>query len=108
MFLNNVASMDFRNLCVLRESFCASKLSFLKSDVPLMALTATATTSVREDIIKSLKMSTETKIVLTSFFRPNLRFSVSSMTFARLLLLVSSGSCPISQRCPPLVCCFFR
>ncbi|XP_020240756.1 ATP-dependent DNA helicase Q-like SIM isoform X2 [Asparagus officinalis] len=36
----------------------------------------TATIPVREDIIKSLHMSEETKIVLTSFFRPNLRFSV--------------------------------
>lgn len=42
-----------------------------------MSLTATATTRVREDILKSLCMSKETRIVLTSFFRPNLRFSVS-------------------------------
>ncbi|OQU77408.1 hypothetical protein SORBI_3009G045400 [Sorghum bicolor] len=53
-----------------------SKLKFLKHDIPLMALTATATIPVREDIIKSLKMSKDTTIVLTSFFRPNLRFSV--------------------------------
>ncbi|CAN6340641.1 unnamed protein product [Urochloa humidicola] len=41
-----------------------------------MALTATATIPVREDIVKSLKMLEDTTIVLTSFFRPNLRFSV--------------------------------
>ncbi|RWR76539.1 ATP-dependent DNA helicase Q-like protein SIM isoform X2 [Cinnamomum micranthum f. kanehirae] len=60
---------DYRRLSVLRENF-------KKYDIPLMALTATATIHVREDILKSLHMSKETKIVLTSFFRPNLRFSV--------------------------------
>ncbi|XP_043711245.1 ATP-dependent DNA helicase Q-like SIM [Telopea speciosissima] len=68
---------DYRRLSVLRENFTASKLKFLKFDIPLMALTATATIRVREDIVKSLCMSEETKIVLTSFFRPNLRFSVN-------------------------------
>ncbi|KAJ4967890.1 hypothetical protein NE237_014591 [Protea cynaroides] len=67
----------YRRLSVLRENFTASKLKFLKFDIPLMALTATATIHVREDIVKSLCMSEETKIVLTSFFRPNLRFSVN-------------------------------
>ncbi|KAJ4839070.1 hypothetical protein Tsubulata_036617 [Turnera subulata] len=67
---------DYRRLSVLRESFRACKLSFLKFDIPLMALTATATTLVREDVLKVLGMSKETKIVLTSFFRSNLRFLV--------------------------------
>ncbi|OEL14055.1 ATP-dependent DNA helicase Q-like SIM [Dichanthelium oligosanthes] len=67
---------DYRKLSVLRENFNSSKLKFLKHDIPLMALTATATIPVREDILKSLKMSEDTKIVLTSFFRPNLQFSV--------------------------------
>lgn len=62
--------VHIRRLSVLRENF-------KKYDIPLMALTATATIHVREDILKSLHMSKETKIVLTSFFRPNLRFSVS-------------------------------
>nr|XP_048324544.1 ATP-dependent DNA helicase Q-like SIM isoform X1 [Ziziphus jujuba var. spinosa] len=66
----------YRRLSVLRENFTASSLKFLKSDIPIMALTATATIQVREDIIKSLAMSNETKVVLTSFFRENLRFSV--------------------------------
>lgn len=52
-------------------------MNCLKFDIPLMALTATATVPVRQDIIQSLLMSEGTKIVLTSFFRPNLRFSVS-------------------------------
>lgn len=61
---------------MLRENFSACNLKFLQFDIPLMALTATATVRVQEDILKSLCMSKETKIVLTSFFRPNLRFSV--------------------------------
>lgn len=69
--------VHIRRLSVLRENFKACNLKSLKYDIPLMALTATATIHVREDILKSLRMSKETKIVLTSFFRPNLRFSVS-------------------------------
>ncbi|XLR00043.1 hypothetical protein S83_066241 [Arachis hypogaea] len=41
-----------------------------------MALTATATHRVQEDILKSLRMSKETIVVLTSFFQSNLRFMV--------------------------------
>nr|GMD07873.1 ATP-dependent DNA helicase Q-like SIM isoform X1 [Ipomoea batatas] len=67
---------DYRQLSILRENFRVDTLKSLKFDVPLMALTATATNCVREDILKSLKMSNETQIVCTSFFRPNLRFSV--------------------------------
>uniref|UniRef100_A0ACD5TXJ7 Uncharacterized protein n=2 Tax=Avena sativa TaxID=4498 RepID=A0ACD5TXJ7_AVESA len=67
---------DYRRLSVLRENFCSRKLKFLEHDIPLMALTATATLHVREDILKSLKMSEHTLVVLTSFFRPNLRFTV--------------------------------
>ncbi|KAK8958106.1 ATP-dependent DNA helicase Q-like SIM [Platanthera guangdongensis] len=67
---------DYRRLSVLRENFSAAHIRSLRSDIPLMALTATATLLVREDIRKSLLMSNETKLILTSFFRPNLRFSV--------------------------------
>ncbi|PRQ26523.1 putative DNA helicase [Rosa chinensis] len=67
---------DYRRLSELRKNFSASNLKFLKFDIPLMALTATATIQVREDILKSLSMSKEAKVVLTSFFRPNLRFRV--------------------------------
>lgn len=68
-----------RRLSMIRESFGAKNLKSLKFDIPLMALTATATIGVREDILKSLCMSKETKIVTTSFFRPNLRFMVSEV-----------------------------
>jgi hypothetical protein len=75
----------YRRLSVLRENFCSSKLKFLEHDIPLMALTATATFHVREDILKSLKMSEHTVVVLTSFFRPNLRFTVSKSFFFHVL-----------------------
>ncbi|XP_061338027.1 ATP-dependent DNA helicase Q-like SIM [Gastrolobium bilobum] len=67
---------NYSRLSVLRENFSTSKLKSLKFDIPLMALTATATNTVREDILKSLCMSKETNVVLTSFFRSNLRFMV--------------------------------
>ncbi|XP_010455101.1 PREDICTED: ATP-dependent DNA helicase Q-like SIM isoform X2 [Camelina sativa] len=67
---------QYRRLSVLRENFCASNLEFLEYDIPIMALTATATVHVQKDIIESLHMSKETTTVLTSFFRPNLQFSV--------------------------------
>ncbi|KAK3137483.1 hypothetical protein QOZ80_5BG0452900 [Eleusine coracana subsp. coracana] len=69
---------DYRKLSMLRENFSSSKLKFLKHNIPLMALTATATVPVREDIVKSLKMSDDTVIVLTTFFRSNLRFTVKN------------------------------
>ncbi|KAD4179696.1 hypothetical protein E3N88_28287 [Mikania micrantha] len=67
---------DYRRLSALRDNFNAKKLAFLNCDIPIMALTATATAQVRDDILKSLHMSENPMIVLTSFFRPNLRFSV--------------------------------
>jgi ATP-dependent DNA helicase RecQ len=44
---------------------------------PVLALTATATPRVREDILRSLKMRSP-KLVLTSFNRPNLKYRVLS------------------------------
>lgn len=66
---------DYRRLSVLREKFQTSNVESVKN-IPIMALTATATHRVRADIMSSLGMDADTKIVLTSFFRPNLRFSV--------------------------------
>ncbi|CAL0320970.1 unnamed protein product [Lupinus luteus] len=67
---------DYSRLSMLREKFNTSKMKSLKFDIPLMALTATATKKVREDILKSLCLSKDTNVVLTSFFRSNLRFTV--------------------------------
>ncbi len=57
---------DYRNLKMLRNIF---------PDVPAMALTATATKKVREDIICQLSLD-KAKIFISSFNRPNLSYSV--------------------------------
>ncbi|CAH8560331.1 unnamed protein product [Schistosoma rodhaini] len=57
---------DYRNLNILRINF---------PDVPMMAMTATATPKVRRDILLQLKM-TNTKWFIQSFNRANLRFEV--------------------------------
>ncbi|KAI5062052.1 hypothetical protein GOP47_0022591 [Adiantum capillus-veneris] len=68
---------DYRRLSTLREVFKIQNLPGLKDPVPVMALTATATDCVQMDIMKSLKMDTgTTRVVRTTLFRPNLRFSV--------------------------------
>ncbi|KAJ4797075.1 RECQ helicase SIM [Rhynchospora pubera] len=98
---------DYRRLSILRENFGTSSLSFLDFDIPIMALTATATIPVREDILKSLKMSHDSKLILTSFFRPNLRFSVEhsrtnaasyKSDFAKLIETYTKSK-GVSQRC---------
>lgn len=45
---------------------------------PVLALTATATKEVREDIVKQLDMK-EPNLIVGGFARPNLRFAVSSV-----------------------------
>ena len=57
---------DYRNLRVLRH---------LSEDTPFIALTATATEQVREDIETQLDLRDPAKFV-ASFDRPNLRYSV--------------------------------
>jgi ATP-dependent DNA helicase RecQ len=57
---------DYRNLKMLRNMFPA---------VPAMALTATATRKVREDIICQLSLE-KAKIFTSSFNRPNLSYAV--------------------------------
>lgn len=54
------------------------KLSMLRSllpQTPVMALTATATLRVREDIIRHLRLD-DPALFVASFFRPNLRYRV--------------------------------
>ncbi|MBK9989979.1 MAG: DNA helicase RecQ [Verrucomicrobia bacterium] len=58
---------EYRQLAKLRE---------LLPDVPVMALTATATERVRTDIIKHLKLR-EPTIFVASFNRPNLTYKVT-------------------------------
>jgi ATP-dependent DNA helicase RecQ len=57
---------DYRNLKMLRNLF---------PEVPVMALTATATQKVREDIIGQLSLR-KAKIFTSSFNRPNLSYAV--------------------------------
>ncbi len=57
---------DYRNLKMLRDMF---------PKVPVMALTATATQKVREDIICQLSLH-KAKIFTSSFNRPNLSYAV--------------------------------
>jgi ATP-dependent DNA helicase RecQ len=57
---------DYRNLHLLRNIF---------PKVPAMALTATATKKVREDIIYQLSLD-KAKIFISSFDRPNLSYAV--------------------------------
>lgn len=65
---------------MLRDKFKVGSIPGLKHQIPIMALTATATPSVRDDILKSLGIAAgNPKIVLTTFFRPNLYFSVSEI-----------------------------
>ncbi|KAL6964668.1 ATP-dependent DNA helicase Q-like 1 [Sarracenia purpurea var. burkii] len=61
---------DYRGLGCLKQNF---------PDVPLMALTATATQSVRQDILNALKMP-HALVLETSFDRPNLNYEVVEKT----------------------------
>lgn len=73
---------DYRNLRKLRELF---------PQIPVIALTATATDKVREDIINQLSLHKAGKFV-SSFNRPNLRLSVidKKNAFDKLIELLSN------------------
>ena len=57
---------DYRNLQTLRDDF---------PDTPMIALTATATERVREDILQQLRMPRASRFI-ASFNRPNLTYTV--------------------------------
>jgi len=71
---------EYRNLRLLKNLF---------SGVPIIALTATATAKVREDIINQLSL-TQVKIFLTGFNRSNLQLKVTQKknAYAKLLNLL--------------------
>ncbi len=57
---------EYRNLKLLRKKF---------PEIPIIALTATATKKVREDIVKQLALQ-NSQIFISSFNRPNLSYEV--------------------------------
>lgn len=68
---------DYRNLAALRASF---------PQTPVIALTATATERVKQDIIAQLKLD-KAKTFVTSFNRPNLAYQVEAKNQAYSKLL---------------------
>jgi len=62
---------EYRNLRVILEQF--------KQSIPIIALTATATPKVQEDVMKNLGIS-KAKVYKASFNRPNLYYEVRSKT----------------------------
>ena len=57
---------DYRNLKMLRKKF---------PEIPIIALTATATEKVRDDIVRQLDLK-DPKIFISSFNRPNLSYEI--------------------------------
>jgi len=72
---------EYRNLSALRKLFPA---------VPVIALTATATQKVREDIVRQLNLQ-KAKLFVSSFNRENLNISVieKKQAFVKLVNLIS-------------------
>lgn len=87
---------DYRKLGVLRDSF---------SDVPIMALTATAPPEVRTDIFNQLKMNQVTgKTFIQSFNRPNLQFEVRAKTKFCITEICNLISKRFSKQCGIIYC----
>lgn len=68
---------EYRELCILHERFVS---------VPRIALTATADDITRLDIVERLQLE-QAQCFISSFDRPNIRYSVASKTDARKQLL---------------------
>lgn len=69
---------EYGQLGILRSHFRDIHCNGKKIRIPIMALTATATCRVREDVLHCLGLhESRTKIILSSFYRPNLIFSVT-------------------------------
>ncbi len=86
---------DYRNLAKLRNLF---------PTVSVIALTATATDRVREDIVRQLEMQ-EAHVFISSFNRPNLSYVVrpKKNAFTNLLALLKKYS-----DCSVIIYCFSR
>jgi len=86
---------EYRNLHSLRSDF---------PGVPIIALTATATPRVRQDIVHQLKLS-EPAIFVSSFDRPNLRYIVEPKNGYRERLLALLAK---YRGEPAIIYCFSR
>ncbi len=86
---------DYRNLKALRQIF---------PEVPVMALTATATQKVREDIISQLSLE-QAQIFISSFNRPNLSYAVLPKKAAYEQLLELLGG---HRQDSAIIYCFSR
>lgn len=87
---------DYRNLKMLRTMF---------TDVPIIALTATATERTRRDIAEQLKMRNG-KMYVASFNRPNLRYHVlrkRSSAFDSLVSMLKK-----EESTPAIIYCLAR
>ncbi|MCK4554433.1 RecQ family ATP-dependent DNA helicase, partial [Candidatus Parcubacteria bacterium] len=86
---------DYRNLKILRQDF---------PNVPVIALTATATEKVRQDIIEQLNLA-GAKIFLASFNRPNLTYIVRPKrnAFDNLITILEKH-----KNSPVIIYCFSR
>ncbi|MBS3165822.1 ATP-dependent DNA helicase RecQ, partial [Candidatus Woesearchaeota archaeon] len=86
---------DYRNLTFLKKFF---------PNVPIIALTATATLKVREDILKQLSL-VNSKIFISSFDRKNLNLMVMPKkdTFGKILSLLKKNKDE-----PAIIYCFSR
>jgi ATP-dependent DNA helicase RecQ len=78
---------EYRQLAGLRAQF---------ESVPMMALTATATARVREDIVRQLQLRSAA-CYLASFNRPNLTYRVSAKTGAYAQLLAFTRARPVDS-----------
>lgn len=87
---------DYRNLKIIRQKF---------PTVPVIALTATATTEVRADILRELEIP-KAKIFISSFNRPNLNYIVRHKrnAFSNLLNLLKQNPRSSST----IIYCFSR
>ena len=86
---------DYRNLRQFRQAF---------PSVPVVALTATATEQVRQDIIDQLDLQ-QARVFLSSFNRANLTYSVrpKDKSWGTLLSLLRQG-----RNQPAIIYCFSR
>ncbi len=86
---------EYRKLKSLRAEF---------AKVPIIALTATATSTVRDDIIEQLRFK-DADVVVSSFNRPNLHYVVKpkQKTYAQLIKIL-----PKYKDEPTIIYCFSR